>query len=126
MRALEKIMFEGLRMPGAMCGHWGVCGSISSLGAALSIINNTDFKIPDQIIETDKYKILTDNHASNPENKQIYLPEKEKCFELETSIQSDCNNCLKINLHVFSFNFVLFLTKVNKSPPETFSITINI
>ena len=36
-------------MPGAMCGYWGVCGSVTSLGAALSIINdvspltNSDF-----------------------------------------------------------------------------------
>ena len=24
--ALEKLMSEGLRMPGAMCGLWGICG----------------------------------------------------------------------------------------------------
>ena len=28
-------------MPGAMCGHWGVCGSLASIGAALSVIHNT-------------------------------------------------------------------------------------
>ena len=28
-------------MPGAMCGHWGICGSVASVGAALSIINGT-------------------------------------------------------------------------------------
>ena len=39
--ALEKIMFEGSRMPGAMCGLWGICGAISSLGAALAIIDGT-------------------------------------------------------------------------------------
>lgn len=39
--ALEKIMHEGLRMPGAMCGLWGVCGAITSVGAALSIIDGT-------------------------------------------------------------------------------------
>ena len=39
--ALEKLMAEGLRMPGAMCGLWGVCGAITSLGAALSIIDGT-------------------------------------------------------------------------------------
>ena len=31
--ALNKIMIEGLRMPGAMCGLWGVCGAVTSLGA---------------------------------------------------------------------------------------------
>lgn len=39
--ALEKLMVEGLRMPGAMCGLWGVCGAITSIGAALSIIDGT-------------------------------------------------------------------------------------
>lgn len=39
--ALEKILFEGLRMPGAMCGLWGICGAISSCGAALAIIDGT-------------------------------------------------------------------------------------
>lgn len=39
--ALEKLMYEGLRMPGAMCGLWGICGAITSVGAALSIIDKT-------------------------------------------------------------------------------------
>jgi hypothetical protein len=39
--ALEKLMEEGIRMPGAMCGLWGVCGAITSIGAALSIIDET-------------------------------------------------------------------------------------
>lgn len=39
--ALEKILFEGLRMPGAMCGLWGICGAISSCGDALAIIDGT-------------------------------------------------------------------------------------
>ena len=39
--ALEKLMFEGLRMPGAMCGLWGVCGAVTSIGAALAIIDGT-------------------------------------------------------------------------------------
>ena len=28
-------------MPGAMCGLWGVCGAITSVGAALAIIDGT-------------------------------------------------------------------------------------
>ena len=32
---------EGLRMPGAMCGLWGICGAITSIGAALVIIDGT-------------------------------------------------------------------------------------
>ena len=39
--ALEKLFYEGLRMPGAMCGLWGVCGAVTSIGAALSIIDGT-------------------------------------------------------------------------------------
>ncbi len=39
--ALNKLMFEGLRMPGATCGLWGVCGAVTSIGAALAIIDGT-------------------------------------------------------------------------------------
>ena len=39
--ALQKLMVEGLRMPGAVCGLWGVCGAVTSIGAALAIINGT-------------------------------------------------------------------------------------
>ena len=39
--ALHKLMCEGLRMPGAACGLWGVCGAVTSIGAALAIIDGT-------------------------------------------------------------------------------------
>ena len=39
--ALGKLAAEGLRMPGAMCGLWGVCGAVTSVGAALAIIDGT-------------------------------------------------------------------------------------
>ena len=39
--ALDKLCAEGLRMPGAMCGLWGVCGAVASMGAALAIIDGT-------------------------------------------------------------------------------------
>lgn len=39
--ALSKLKTEGLRMPGAMCGLWGVCGAVTSIGAALAIIDGT-------------------------------------------------------------------------------------
>lgn len=39
--ALEKMMAEGLKMPGATCGLWGVCGAAASIGAALAIIDGT-------------------------------------------------------------------------------------
>jgi hypothetical protein len=42
---LEESLFQlknqGLKMPGAMCGLWGVCGAVTSIGAALSIIDDT-------------------------------------------------------------------------------------
>lgn len=38
-RALDMMAERAKAMPGAMCGFWGVCGAVSSLGAALSIIN---------------------------------------------------------------------------------------
>lgn len=39
--SLEELTKRGLQMPGATCGMWGVCGAVSSLGAALSIIDGT-------------------------------------------------------------------------------------
>ncbi len=39
--ALERLLREGLRMPGAMCGLWGVCGAVTSIGSALAIIDET-------------------------------------------------------------------------------------
>ncbi len=39
--SLEELMNRGIKMPGATCGMWGVCGAVSSMGAALSIIDGT-------------------------------------------------------------------------------------
>ncbi len=39
--SLERLFAEGLKMPGAMCGHWGICGAVASIGAALAIIDHT-------------------------------------------------------------------------------------
>jgi len=39
--ALNEITKRGLQMPGATCGLWGVCGAVTSMGAALSIIDGT-------------------------------------------------------------------------------------
>ena len=39
--SLHELMKRGLQMPGATCGMWGVCGSVTSMGAALSIIDGT-------------------------------------------------------------------------------------
>lgn len=32
---------RSMKMPGAMCGHWGVCGAVTSIGAALCVIDGT-------------------------------------------------------------------------------------
>lgn len=39
--SLTRLLEEGLKMPGAMCGHWGVCGAVTSVGAVLAIIEGT-------------------------------------------------------------------------------------
>lgn len=39
--ALDEMIFRGQKMPGAICGQWGVCGSAASIGAALAIIYQT-------------------------------------------------------------------------------------
>ena len=39
--SLNELMKRGLQMPGATCGMWGVCGAVSSMGAALSIMDGT-------------------------------------------------------------------------------------
>lgn len=39
--ALEELAARGRKMPGATCGQWGVCGSASSVGAALAILHGT-------------------------------------------------------------------------------------
>ena len=40
-QALAALRERSIKMPGAMCGHWGVCGSTTSIGAALSVIHGT-------------------------------------------------------------------------------------
>lgn len=39
--ALNELANRTIKMPGAMCGQWGVCGSTASVGAALSIVHQT-------------------------------------------------------------------------------------
>lgn len=40
-KALEELQKRTIKMPGAMCGLWGVCGSVAAIGACLAIINGT-------------------------------------------------------------------------------------
>lgn len=46
---LDELARRAEKMPGAMCGYWGVCGSAASVGAALSVIHGT------QPLSTDGY-----------------------------------------------------------------------
>lgn len=39
--ALDEMIVREQKMPGATCGQWGMCGSASSIGAALSIVHGT-------------------------------------------------------------------------------------
>lgn len=40
-KALDEMIVRGQKMPGAICGQWGVCGSAASIGAALAILHET-------------------------------------------------------------------------------------
>ena len=39
-KALDDLGNRTINMPGAMCGYWGVCGSVTAIGASLSLIND--------------------------------------------------------------------------------------
>lgn len=39
--ALDELAKRSIKMPGAMCGMWGICGSCASIGSCLSIIHGT-------------------------------------------------------------------------------------
>ncbi|MBE6895029.1 MAG: hypothetical protein E7483_05465 [Ruminococcaceae bacterium] len=40
-QSLLILVKEAERMPGAICGLWGVCGAATSIGAALAVIDGT-------------------------------------------------------------------------------------
>jgi len=40
--SLERLAEEGELIPGGICGLWGVCGSVASIGAALAILDGTE------------------------------------------------------------------------------------
>lgn len=45
-KMLEKIMAEGMMMPIGTCGRWGVCGAVTSVGAALSLLDRNRQEAP--------------------------------------------------------------------------------
>ncbi len=38
---LDRLSERSTKMPGAMCGHWGVCGSVASIGAVFALLEGT-------------------------------------------------------------------------------------
>lgn len=48
-KSLEELMSRGMKMPAGMCGMWGVCGAVTSIGAALSIIAKAN---PGKIVDS--------------------------------------------------------------------------
>lgn len=38
-KAIDILAERTIKMPGAMCGYWGMCGSVSSVAAVLAIIH---------------------------------------------------------------------------------------
>jgi len=38
---LDKLAERTIKMPGAMCGYWGICGSVASVGAVFSLLDGT-------------------------------------------------------------------------------------
>jgi len=38
-KGLDILKERTIKMPGAMCGQWGICGSVASIGAVLSIMH---------------------------------------------------------------------------------------
>ncbi|MEA5060965.1 MAG: DUF5714 domain-containing protein [Erysipelotrichaceae bacterium] len=41
-KSLQQLAMRAIEMPGGICGYWGVCGSLASIGASLSIIHDTN------------------------------------------------------------------------------------
>ena len=50
-KSIDMLAERTIKMPGAMCGFWGICGAIASVGAAFSIIHETG-----PLSENDYYK----------------------------------------------------------------------
>lgn len=56
--ALTEIENRGQKMPGATCGMWGMCGSCSSVGAAVAIARGTG-PLSDNQYYKDNMKIVS-------------------------------------------------------------------
>lgn len=65
-KAIDEMIERGSKMPGATCGQWGMCGSASSIGAALSIIHQSTPLSNDQLYRDNiKYVSLALNKIAD-------------------------------------------------------------
>lgn len=81
-KGLERLMEEGLKMPGATCGLWGVCGSVSSVGAALAIIEETGPLSQDQTFGM--HMVCTSNALQkNVSNRRTKMLQKACIYRYE-------------------------------------------
>ena len=90
--ALDEMIERGKKMPGATCGHWGVCGSVSSLGAALSIL-----------------------HKSSPLSNDDYYKDHMKFTSMVLDKMSEIGGprCCKRNAYISMLTAIEFVKKYN-------------
>lgn len=39
--ALDNLSLRSEKMPGAICGYWGICGAVASVSSAMSVLHHT-------------------------------------------------------------------------------------
>ena len=72
--SLNMLAERSIRMPGAMCGYWGVCGSVTSVGAALSIIHDSGPLSDDQFYKDHILSQQRQNHdLSKPKPSGLHI-----------------------------------------------------
>lgn len=94
---LDELKERTIKMPGAMCGLWGICGSTASIGAALSIIHQTSPLSDDNFykdhMEYTSFVILKMSQIGGPRcckrNAFLSLSEAVKFVERKYKIQMD-------------------------------------
>lgn len=85
-KALDEMIVRGLKMPGATCGQWGMCGSTSSLGAALSIIHETG-PLSDNQYYKDNLKLVSQSLNAISEVGGPRCCKRNAFLSLKTGIQ---------------------------------------
>ncbi len=99
-RCLDELAKRTVKMPGAMCGHWGVCGSVASIGAALSVIHGTSPLSSDEYYKHNmEYTsaVLTDMSKLGgarccKRNAFLSLTHAAKFVKEKYGVQMECDN----------------------------------